>query len=65
MAFLNIQNCFTCGKETKHVNGKCVECSNLEIRKENERWHNLTLEEKVEELKDRLDYMDQQRNAKF
>ena len=66
MSFTNIQHCFTCAKDTEHVNGKCQECAIKRINKEKERWRNLSLEEKVEELKNRLDRLSTKyTNTKF
>lgn len=54
--------CPHCNQETNHVNNECIECKKTN---EEKRWESLTLEEKVDELKGRVDEIErfQQRNV--
>lgn len=65
MAFIRNEHCFNCDKITTHINGKCTECIKHNENKEQERWNNLSIEDKVNELKQRLDHMEQLKNATF
>jgi len=43
--------CPHCSKETPHSNMECDICKKKEIEKEEERWKSLTLEQRIEELR--------------
>lgn len=55
--------CCRCGKEISHSASEiplCDDCSGKNLAKANEkkRWDNLTIEQKLDELKNRLDQLD-------
>lgn len=55
MAFTQTAYCYICKEETTHVNNRCKKCKEETDQIESVRWSNLSLEDKVEELKLRLD----------
>lgn len=55
MAYIDDQFCSECNQQRVHMNGVCVECDAKRRRNEKVRWDNLTLEQKVEELKRRIE----------
>lgn len=53
------KKCYTCNKITEHINGRCSVCLNkkyeLDKKAEGDRWNSLSIEQKLDELKYRLD----------
>lgn len=54
MALITYDYCLKHG-EQQYINKKCQSCRQEELDKEEERWESLTLRERINELKERLD----------
>lgn len=59
MAYVNHQYCKTCERETHHINGLCTPCSERKRRKEIAAWNALTTEEKLQDLRRRVEILEQ------
>ncbi len=62
MAYLSHEYCSKCNFVTPHCNHKCSICVDNEVKKEKNRWDELSIEEKVEEIKHRLDSLERSHN---
>lgn len=65
MAFLNTQYCCTCLKKTTHVNNKCQTCEEQKLLLQETEWNALSLEDKVDTLKRRLDSLARLQHIRF
>ena len=50
--------CPDCMKVTPHTNNECNLCARERGKEEQERWKSLTLEQRIEELKQRIDLIE-------
>ena len=59
MAFVRIEYCHKCGKETQHVNRRCSECVYAEEEACRKAWDSMTTEWKLSNLRDRIEKLEQ------
>ena len=58
MAYINTEYCPKCESETRHTNGKCNDCAAREYREQTAAWNALTTEEKMQDLRRRVERME-------
>ena len=58
MAYVEFKYCKDCKETTNHINHKCVLCSNREYRQKIAAWKALTVEEKLLDLLDRVETLE-------
>lgn len=59
MALMGEDYCTTCESTTMFVNRKCSKCSEREHREEVAKWNALTTEEKLQDLRRRVEKLEQ------
>lgn len=57
--YLSTEICLECGKLTMHHNNKCVECYDKEQKVLFEKWHKMTMQDQINELKKRIEKLEQ------
>lgn len=55
---LTTQQCYDCGKETKHFDGKCGICRAKEHDAAEAKWNALTANDKIEILRARIESLE-------
>ena len=58
MAYLNTEYCHRCERDTPHINGECGPCSERESREKIAAWNALTTEEKLIDLRKRVEHLE-------
>ena len=58
MALVQQEYCPKCEKETQHVNRVCVYCGDRERRKKIASWNALTVNEKLQDLRRRVEKLE-------
>lgn len=59
MAFVRYQFCDKCAKETRHTNLHCNDCFSRENRNKIVTWEAQTIEEKLTDLRKRIEKLEQ------
>ena len=59
MAFVRYEYCRECGKETQHINGKCVHCEHQKALAEEAAWNAHDVDWKLNDLRKRLEKLEQ------
>lgn len=54
LSFIQQARCDVCDKHTPHINGECLTCYDRENRDRLSRWCNLTVDERLDDLNQRL-----------
>jgi hypothetical protein len=62
MAYIYANHCPVCKQTTEHRNSVCVVCSRRTEEEENKRWNALTLEQRIEELRAKIDLIEHYNN---
>lgn len=58
MAFIRAQYCTKCNKQTRHIDGECEECLDIFATKYLEKWSRQSLEDKLENLRERIERLE-------
>jgi hypothetical protein len=58
MAFVRDEHCDVCNKKTTHSNNRCVECIAREAEERKAAWHKLSLDDKLEDLRKRIEKLE-------
>lgn len=58
MAFIQARYCAKCNKQTRHIDGECEECLNHFSTKELEKWNGQSLEDKIKNLRERIERLE-------
>lgn len=59
MAFINDSYCCRCERVTSHINGGCSICNERNERERIGKWNALTIDEKLSDLRKRVESLEQ------
>lgn len=65
MAFVREEHCSVCNRETQHCNGKCSECAKKKRNAEVAAWEIQSVEEKLTDLRKRVEHLEQRGRGVF
>ena len=65
MAIRRDEHCDICKKETTHSNGRCAECIIREAEERKAAWHKLSLDDKLEDLRKRIENLEDARHMHY
>ncbi len=54
MQYPNKRPCMRCGEDTVHINDRCLVCSDRQRKEEDERWAAMSVNEKLDWIRDTL-----------
>lgn len=55
---LTHEHCYVCDKKTDHHDGKCSDCASKQQAEAEATWKAMTLEDRIEVLRNRLDHIE-------
>ena len=58
MAYMRIEYCLRCQKETEHWDNDCSECVKKEQKEATANWNALPIEEKLQDLRKRIEELE-------
>jgi hypothetical protein len=58
MAFVRIEHCWSCRKETRHINGKCEICLELTKKEKVAKWDAQSTNDKLNDLRIRIEALE-------
>jgi acyl-CoA reductase-like NAD-dependent aldehyde dehydrogenase len=58
MAYVSDDECRVCERVTQHVNRECVECRARKYRQATAAWNALTVEERLQDLRRRVEALE-------
>lgn len=58
MALIRNQFCRKCEQDTRHCNDKCTECAKREYRERVGAWNALTVDERLQDLRRRVEELE-------
>jgi tRNA(Arg) A34 adenosine deaminase TadA len=59
MAYITVEYCKICESATQHIKSKCVLCVMRREKEDKNKWDNLSVESKLNDLKKRIEKLEQ------